>query len=101
MPAYSITLRLDDTRHRVSDRGELTLLNLMHRLELPVRKACRNGACGVCRCHLLSGTITYHARQPFGLWQKDIAAGYILPCIAYATSDLELDQLALTTDRQC
>ena len=57
--------------------------------------ACRNGVCGLCKCRLLAGEITYHWKQPYGLWEKHIAEGLILPCIAFATSDLTLDRIPL------
>lgn len=73
---------------------DINLLQQMHDAGLPVRKACRNGGCGVCRCRLSSGQVSYRQREPFALWEQDKADGIILPCIAFAVSDLELDQLS-------
>ncbi|MYM64273.1 2Fe-2S iron-sulfur cluster-binding protein [Pseudomaricurvus sp. HS19] len=80
--------------------GNETLLEAMRRQELPVRKACRNGGCGVCRCQLVSGDIDYGARYPHGLWQADIEQGVILPCIASARSDLVLSDLSFEQSRR-
>lgn len=90
---------LIEQKSQQSDRafsllGDQTLLAAMHDQQLPVRKACRNGGCGVCRCRLTRGDITYHQREPFALWQADIDAGVILPCIAYAVSDVVLSELS-------
>lgn len=70
------------------------LLQLMRDAGLPVRNACRNGGCGICRCQLVSGKIDYRGREPFALWEKEKADGIILPCIAFAKSALILDQLS-------
>ena len=102
--AEVFTLRLhtgDGDRVRPVD-GETNLLEAMRDAGLPVRKSCRNGVCGLCKCRLVAGDITYHWRKPHGLWDKHIAAGLILPCIAFAESDLVIDQIPLveTTDQE-
>ena len=94
MTDYKVTLRHAEQIIEAQSQ-ERTLLEVMRDSQLPVRKACRNGVCGICQCRLTAGEITYHLREPFGLWEKDIALGYILPCIAYATSDIILDELTL------
>jgi len=71
------------------------LLEVMRQAGLTVRKSCRNGVCGLCKCRLVAGEITYHWRQPHGLWQKHIDQGLILPCIAFPLGDLVLDQIPL------
>ncbi|MGH1372732.1 MAG: 2Fe-2S iron-sulfur cluster-binding protein [Cellvibrionaceae bacterium] len=77
-----------------------TLLQAMHEAQLPVRKACRNGGCGVCRCRLIEGEVDYRQREPFALWEKDKAEGIILPCIAYPASELVLDNLSFDQSRK-
>jgi len=78
----------------ICSEGTRLLQALLHS-GLPLRKPCRNGVCGLCRCRLISGEITYQWRIPHGLWDRDIVAGYILPCIAYPLSSLRLDNLSL------
>ena len=95
MSKYQVSLVVDQSEYKAAADDKTTLLEVMRDARLPVRKACRNGACGICRCRLSAGDITYHQREPFGLWERDIKAGYILPCIAYATSDLTLEELTL------
>ncbi len=75
--------------------SQTALLQVMRKAGLPVRKACRNGGCGVCRCLLVRGEVDYRQRAPFALWEKDIAEGWILPCIAFAKTELVLDRLSL------
>lgn len=95
MAKYAITIHSGEDRYYVESDGESTLLEVMNTLKISVRHPCRNGVCGACRCHLVSGSITYHWREPHGLWEKDVVEGYILPCIAFTTSNLVVDQLSL------
>jgi ferredoxin len=72
---------------------ETTLLDALRQLPFEFRKACINGACGICRCRLQNGKIDYRDRTPTGLWDTDIADSYILPCIAYATTNLKVTNI--------
>ena len=47
--------------------------------------ACRNGTCRACLCRLGSGSIRYQVDWP-GLLVEEKADGWILPCVASATS---------------
>ena len=51
---------------------------------------CRNGFCGSCKGHLLSGKINYPEGQPDGIHQDDIAEGQVLFCKAVPETDLEI-----------
>ncbi len=99
MTEFSLVIELSNGSHQSSVDLEVvkgtTLLQALHDAQLPVRKACRNGGCGVCRCRLVAGEISYGQRQPFALWDKDKAEGFILPCIATPLSDLKIDLLTL------
>lgn len=94
-PIHQIHL---DTGQAIDCDAATTLLEALRAAGLDVRKACRNGVCGLCRCRVVSGEFTYHWKEPHGLWQKDIQQDYILPCIAHPVSDLVLDHIALVTD---
>lgn len=94
MPRYRIQLQLDQQIHSIDSDDDTPLLEAIRNLGLPARQACRNGVCRICRCRLLSGEITYHDRRPHGLYEQDIRQGLILPCIAFARSDLTLDRIA-------
>jgi len=95
MSIYRVNFSTADSDHEAQTNGETRLLEALASSGLPLRKPCRNGVCGLCRCKLVAGEITYQWRLPHGLWQKDIEQGYILPCIAYALSDLTLAAVSL------
>ncbi|NMM36900.1 MAG: 2Fe-2S iron-sulfur cluster binding domain-containing protein [Glaciimonas sp.] len=52
--------------------------------------SCRNGTCRTCICRLLRGRVSYRIEWP-GLSAEEKADGFILPCVAYAESNLVID----------
>lgn len=51
--------------------------------------SCRNGTCRTCICLLEQGRVTYRIEWP-GLSREEKEEGWILPCVAYAASDVVL-----------
>ena len=64
-----------------------TLLQAARAAGLTLPSACRNGSCRACLCQLISGTIHYQIDWP-GLLAEEKAEGWILPCVAGASSDV-------------
>ena len=52
-------------------------------------RSCRNGSCRACLARLLSGQVHYLIAWP-GLLAEEKAEGWILPCVACASSDLSI-----------
>lgn len=52
--------------------------------------SCRNGTCRTCMCKLFTGEIRYQIEWP-GLTREEKAEGWVLPCVAEASSDLVLE----------
>ena len=52
--------------------------------------SCRNGTCRTCICHASSGQVAYRIEWP-GLSADEKRDGFILPCVAYAASDLVIE----------
>ncbi len=69
--------------------GEATLLASALRAGVALRSSCRNGTCRTCICRVQSGTARHIIEWP-GLSAEEKRDGYILPCVAVATSDLVL-----------
>lgn len=55
--------------------------------------SCRNGTCRTCVCQMLRGSVRYEVEWP-GLSTEEMDEGYVLPCVAFATSDVVLQQEA-------
>ncbi|CAB3816120.1 2Fe-2S iron-sulfur cluster-binding protein [Achromobacter mucicolens] len=56
-------------------------------IKLP--SSCRNGTCRACMCLLVEGSVVYGVEWP-GLSRDEKEEGWILPCVAQATSALEI-----------
>ncbi|MGS0743554.1 2Fe-2S iron-sulfur cluster-binding protein [Glaciimonas sp. GG7] len=52
--------------------------------------SCRNGTCRTCLCRMVSGRVRYDIAWP-GLSAEEKSDGYILPCVAYAQSNVVLE----------
>ena len=70
------------------------LLKAALRAAVPLLSSCRNGTCRSCICLLEAGTIAYEIEWP-GLSAEEKAEGWILPCVARATSDVVLRTAAV------
>ncbi|MCV2364302.1 2Fe-2S iron-sulfur cluster-binding protein [Paucibacter sp. DJ1R-11] len=70
-------------------RPEQSVLQAALQAGASMLSSCRNGTCRACVRQLLEGEIAYRIEWP-GLSREEKAAGWILPCVAEARSDLLL-----------
>jgi ferredoxin len=89
-PQPSFTVRLDADARSFAATGDETLVAAAARAGIEMPTSCRNGTCRTCMCRLRSGAIAYRIQWP-GLLPEEKDEGWILPCIAYARSDLVLE----------
>ncbi len=82
-------VRFEDRRDGFAAEPGEALLHAAARAGIELPSSCRNGTCRTCMCQLVSGEVGYSIRWP-GLLPEEKAAGWILPCIAHARSDLVL-----------
>lgn len=68
------------------------LLLAAQRANIALPSSCRNGTCRTCMCRLVAGSVRYDIEWP-GLSFDEKRDGYILPCIAYPSADLEIEEL--------
>lgn len=87
--AAGFQVQFDDGGAAFAARPDEALLHAAARAGIELPSSCRNGTCRTCMCRLVSGEVTYRIRWP-GLLPEEKAAGWILPCIAHAQSDLVL-----------
>lgn len=67
-----------------------TVLEAAEQAGIRLPSSCRNGTCRTCICLSTSGTVRYKIEWP-GLSLDEKREGYILPCVAVATSDLVIE----------
>lgn len=70
-----------------------TLLEAALRGGVVLPNSCRNGTCRTCLCLMRSGSVEYRIEWP-GLSFDEKREGYILPCVAVATSNLVIESPA-------
>lgn len=57
---------------------------------------CKDGACGSCKCKMLSGSVVHREHQSKALSPEEQAQGFVLTCCAVAQSDLVLESRQVT-----
>ena len=73
-----------------------TILSAGVRQGVGLPYGCKDGACGSCKCKLLSGTVVHGAHQASALNSEEEAQGWVLSCCATAQSDLVLESRQVT-----
>jgi ferredoxin len=90
-PAFSAQIAGEGTVFEAP--AALTLLHAAEQAGVWLRdSSCRNGTCRTCICRLVSGQVVYRIDWP-GLSLDEKQAGFILPCVAHAASDVVIEAL--------
>lgn len=84
-------LRIEPLGRTIAVASDQTLLDAARTGGIELRSSCRNGTCRECIARLIEGTVRYRIEWP-GLLADEKTAGWVLPCVALATSDLVLLQ---------
>ncbi|WP_431097576.1 2Fe-2S iron-sulfur cluster-binding protein [Polaromonas aquatica] len=82
--------RLDPEGAHFSVSPSLPILQSALLAGVALDSSCRNGTCRTCIRRLTSGQVAYRIEWP-GLSAEEKQAGYILPCVAYPTSDVVIE----------
>jgi ferredoxin len=90
VPASPFAVRFETDARSFTAAPDETLVAAAARAGIELPTSCRNGTCRTCMCQVRSGEIAYRIQWP-GLLPEEKNEGWILPCIAYARSDLVLD----------
>ncbi|MDG5978352.1 CDP-6-deoxy-delta-3,4-glucoseen reductase [Hydrogenophaga taeniospiralis CCUG 15921] len=75
---------------------EETILAAGIRQGIGLPYGCKDGACGSCKCKLLSGNVVHGAHQAKALSAEEEAAGYVLTCCGVARNDVVLESRQVT-----
>ena len=85
------TVTIQPSGRTFSTGQDETLLAAGIRQGVGLPYGCKDGACGSCKCQLISGEVRHNNYQPKALTAEELAAGYVLTCCAVAQTDLLLE----------
>ena len=96
----SFKTTIQPSNHAFPIEKDETILEaaLDHGLTLPY--SCRNGACGVCKGKVVSGSVDHGKAQAFALSEEEKASGMALFCCAKPLSDLVIESHEVTTAQE-
>jgi glycine betaine catabolism B len=85
---YSVTFA--KSRRTISVRADETVLKAAKAAGIKLPSSCATGLCGTCKSKRISGNVDMSHRG--GIRQREIDAGFFLPCCSKPTSDLVFDR---------
>ncbi|WP_315783228.1 MULTISPECIES: 2Fe-2S iron-sulfur cluster binding domain-containing protein [unclassified Bradyrhizobium] len=89
MPTVSLIF-VDGDRARVEAKPGETILAAARRSGIALSSDCEVGDCQTCRATCLGGDLDYEEGTSVSLSQDEIDAGEMLPCVALARSDVQI-----------
>ncbi len=91
---FSVTIEPSGRSFSV-DAGEAILpAGIRQGIGLPY--GCKDGACGSCKCKMLSGSVVHGTHQAKALSPQEEEAGFVLTCCAVPQSDVVLESRQVT-----
>jgi CDP-4-dehydro-6-deoxyglucose reductase len=93
-PHFSVTVQPSGRAFTVEPGEAVLPAGIRQGIGLPY--GCKDGACGSCKCKILSGSVVHGAHQEKALSADEEAAGFILTCCAVPQTDLLLESRQVT-----
>jgi CDP-4-dehydro-6-deoxyglucose reductase len=92
--SFSVTVQPSGRTFTVERDEAILPAGIRQGIGLPY--GCKDGACGSCKCKMLSGAVVHGPHQEKALTADEAAAGLILTCCAVPQSDLLLESRQVT-----
>lgn len=93
-PTFSVTVQPSGRTFDASMGETVLAAGIRQGIGLPY--GCKDGACGSCKCKILSGKVTHGTHQSKALSDEEEANGFLLTCCALPQSDLVLESRQVT-----
>lgn len=94
--AFSITVQPSGRQFPAQPGQTLLAAAMAQNINLPY--GCKDGACGSCKCKMLSGRVQHLPHQASALSTEEEAAGMVLTCCAQAQSEVVLESKQVTAE---
>lgn len=91
---FSITVQPSGRQFSAESGEAILAAGIRQGIGLPY--GCKDGACGSCKCKLVSGSVAHGPHQAKALSAEEEASGYILTCCGVAQSDVVLESRQVT-----
>lgn len=98
MSAAQHQITIEPSGRRFSAASGETLLAAGLRAGVALPYGCRDGACGSCKCRLVSGSVVHGTHLPKALSAEEEAAGHVLTCCGVAQTDVVLESRQVVPD---
>jgi CDP-4-dehydro-6-deoxyglucose reductase len=93
-PLFSVLVHPSGRTFNVAPGEAVLAAGIRQGIGLPY--GCKDGACGSCKCTLVSGSVVHGAHQSKALTDEEEAGGLVLTCCAVPQSDLILESRQVT-----